>query len=91
VKKNYKNKYYGLSLLNHLGGLVDDKVAPLYEEITTKADIGGGLLQKNRPNDEKNWNYLFQIAKKLNKPVHVHIDQENNPNERDTGKLIAGR
>ena len=24
----------------------------------------------------------------MNKPLHVHIDQENNPNEKDTEKLI---
>ena len=35
---------------------------------------------------ERDLDYLFEIAKKQNKPVHVHIDQENNPNERDTDK-----
>jgi cytosine/adenosine deaminase-related metal-dependent hydrolase len=51
--------------------------------------VAGGLPSKDRPNDEKHLDALFEIAKKLNKPVHVHIDQENNPNERDTEKLIA--
>ena len=31
--------------------------------------------------------HLFEIAKRLDKPLHVHIDQENNPDERDSEKL----
>lgn len=89
VKEEYRNKITMLIATQPLGGLVDDKARALYEEITAKADIAGGLPSKDRPNDEKSLDYLFEIAKKLDKPVHVHIDQENNPNERDTEKLIS--
>jgi cytosine/adenosine deaminase-related metal-dependent hydrolase len=89
VKEEYKDKITLLIATQPLGGLIDDKARALYEEITAKADIVGGLPSKDRPNDEKNLDYLFEIAKRLNKPVHVHIDQENNPNERDTEKLIS--
>ena len=89
VKKEYKNKIKLLVITQPLGGLVDKKALALYEEITAKADIAGGLPSKDRPNDIKHLDNLFKIAKKLNKPVHIHIDQENNPNERDTEKLIA--
>ncbi len=89
VKEEYKEKIKVVTITQPLGGLVDDEARKLYEEITAKADIAGGLPSKDRPNDEKHLDYLFEIAKKLNKPVHVHIDQENNPNERDTEKLIA--
>lgn len=89
VKEEYKNKITMLIATQPLGGLVDDKARALYEEITAKADIAGGLPSKDRPNDEKHLDYLFTIAKKLNKPVYAHIDQENNPNEKDTEKLIS--
>jgi len=89
VKEEYKKKITLLIVTQPLGGLVDDEALKLYEEITAKADIAGGLPSKDRPNDEKHLDNLFKIAKKQNKPVHVHIDQENNPNERDTEKLIA--
>lgn len=89
VKEEYKDKITLLIATQPLSGLINDKARALYEEITAKADIAGGLPSKDRPNDEKHLDYLFEIAKKLNKPVHVHIDQENNPNERDTEKLIA--
>ena len=93
VKEEYKDKIKLLTITQPLGGLVDDQARALYEEITAKADIAGGLPSKDRVSgeghDEKHLDYLFEIAKKLNKPVHVHIDQENNPNERDTEKLIS--
>lgn len=89
VKEEYKDKITLLTATQPLGGLLDKKARDLYEAISAKADICGGLPSKDRPNDEENLALLFDIAKNLNKPVFVHIDQENNPNERDSEKLIA--
>ena len=88
VKEEYKDKINFLISTQPLGGLVDEKSKKLFEEVSAKADMVGGLPSKDRPNDDKNYDLLFEIAKKLNKPLHVHIDQENNPNERDSEKLI---
>ncbi len=88
VKEEYKDKITFLTITQPLGGLVDPTARALYEEITAKADIAGGLPSKDRPRDDENFDILFSIAKNLNKPLHIHIDQENNPNERDTEKLI---
>jgi cytosine/creatinine deaminase len=88
VKKEYAGKIELLTITQPLGGLVDPAARKLYEEITAKADIAGGLPSKDRPNDEANYDAMFEIAKNLNKPLHVHIDQENNPNEKDTEKLV---
>jgi len=88
IKEEYKDKIKFITITQPLGGLVNAGARKLYEEITAKADIAGGLPSKDRPNDEENLDILFSIAKNLNKPIHVHIDQENNPNERDTEKLI---
>ncbi len=89
VKEEYKDKIKVKIITQPLGGLIDPKARELYEAITAKADIAGGLPSKDRPNDAENYDILFEIAKKLDKPVHVHIDQENNPDERDSEKLIA--
>jgi len=88
VKAEYKDKIDFRLLTQPLGGLNDKAARDLYEQITAKADIAGGLPSKDRPNDDENYDHLFGVAKNLNKPMHVHIDQENNPNERDTEKLI---
>ncbi|MBD3311071.1 MAG: amidohydrolase family protein [Candidatus Magasanikbacteria bacterium] len=89
VKQEYKNKINFLTITQPLGGLTNLAAIELYEAITQKADIAGGLPSKDRPHDDKHYDMLFSIAKNLNKPIHVHIDQENNPHERDTEKLIA--
>jgi len=88
VKEEYKDKITMLTMTQPLGGLIDDNARKLFEDISAKADIVGGLPSKDRPNDDKSFDLLFEIAKKLDKPVFVHIDQENNPNERDSEKLI---
>ena len=88
VRDEYADKIRFVIATQPLGGLVDPKAQKLYEEITAKADIAGGLPSKDRPHDDENYDILFSIAKNLNKPLHVHIDQENDITERDTEKLI---
>ncbi|MBU0647666.1 amidohydrolase family protein [Patescibacteria group bacterium] len=88
VKNDYKDRINFLIITQPLGGLVDNRARNLYEELTAKADMAGGLPSKDRPLDRENLDYLFAIAKNLKKPLHVHIDQENNPYERDTSILI---
>lgn len=88
VKEEYKDKITLLTITQPLGGLLDKPARDLYEAITAQADIAGGLPSKDRPRDDENLDMLFQIAKHLNKPVHAHIDQENNPHEKDTEKLL---
>lgn len=89
VREEYKSKIEILFMTQPLGGLTNLKEIELFEAITDKADIVGGLPSKDRPTDNRHFDMLFNIAKNQNKPIHIHIDQENNPNERDTEKLIA--
>ena len=88
VKEEYKDKIEFLTLTQPLGGLLDKNERNIYEAVTAKADIAGGLPSRDRPNDDENYDHMFSIAKNLGKKIHVHIDQENNPNERDTEKLL---
>ncbi|MDP3970490.1 MAG: amidohydrolase family protein [bacterium] len=88
VREEYKDKIQVKLITQPLGGLLDPTARALYEELTELADIAGGLPSYDRPKDDENFDYLFSIAKNLNKPLHIHIDQENNPNERDTEKLV---
>ena len=88
VKEEYKDKIELLLITQPLDGLTDMKAIQLYESITDKADIAGGLPSKDRPHEQKHYDMIFSIAKNLNKPLHIHIDQENNPHERDTEVLI---
>ena len=63
VKEEYKDKITLLTITQPLGGLVDAEARKLYEEITAKADIAGGLPSKDRPNDKQN----------LDNPLHFYL------------------
>ncbi|MBI4085941.1 MAG: amidohydrolase family protein [Candidatus Liptonbacteria bacterium] len=89
VKEEYKDKIKILTISQPIGGVLNKAEREIYESVTAKCDIVGGLPSKDRPNDKEAMDVIFGIAKNLNKPLHVHIDQENNPNERDTEKLVA--
>lgn len=88
MQKKYKDKIQFLTITQPLGGLQKKEAIDLYEAITAKANIVGGLPSKDRPNELQHYDVLFSVAKNQNKPMHVHIDQENNPNEKDTETLI---
>lgn len=88
VKEEYKDKIKLITITQPLGGLLEPEALDLYEEITAKADIAGGLPSFDRPYMQKNLDNMFAIAKNLDKPVHCHIDQENNPHERDVELLV---
>ncbi len=88
MKEKYKYHIKLLTITQPLGGLVKKEAIDLYESITAKADIAGGLPSKDRPNELQHYEVLFSVAKNQKKPLHIHIDQENNPNERDTETLI---
>ena len=51
-------------------------------------DVLGGLPSRDRPHQEEHLDYIFSMAKDLGKTVDVHIDQINDPDEKDT-ELLA--
>lgn len=89
VREEYKDIIDVRFMGQPLAGLTNITAIQLFESITEKCDIVGGLPSKDRPHDDRHFDMLFRIAKNQHKPLHIHIDQENNPHERDTEKLIA--
>lgn len=88
IKEEYKDRFTLITMPQPLGGLLTKESRELFEEVAAKCDLVGGLPSYDRPNLEENLDAMFEIAKNLNKPVHCHIDQENNPQERDTEILV---
>jgi cytosine/adenosine deaminase-related metal-dependent hydrolase len=50
-------------------------------------DIIGGLPAKDAGQENEHLDILMETAKKLNKPVHVHVDQFNTAGEKETEQL----
>lgn len=64
-----------------------------YEQACKLCDAVGGLPSRDRKlkgggGDKKHADVLFSIAKNLGKDLDIHIDQENNPDERDTEMIL---
>lgn len=88
VKKKYAGKFE-LKLINQvLKGVLDPEARIWAEKALEYADIIGGLPSRDRPHPEAHLDVLFSWAKETGKMVHVHIDQEHNPQEHDT-ELLA--
>lgn len=71
----------------------DQSKIDTYEKACEICDVVGGLPSRDRKlkgaeGDKKHADVLFSIAKNLNKDLDIHIDQENNPEERDTEMIL---
>lgn len=88
VKKRYADRIHFEVGVQPLQGVLDPASFAQYAEACELADYCGGLPSRDRPTPEKHLDVILSLAKKLGKPVDVHIDQENNPLENET-ELLA--
>lgn len=94
MREKYKKKFT-LQLVAHpLEGFLnknadgfDKNKMELFEKACAICDVVGGLPSRDRAmkeGDKKHADFVFSTAKNLHKDIDVHIDQENNPEEKDT-------
>jgi len=94
VREKYQGRFT-LQLVAHpLEGFLnkeatdfDPEKIELYKKACQICDLVGGLPSRDRAlpgGDKKHADFILQLAKKLKKDLDVHIDQENNPQEKDT-------
>ena len=88
VKKRYADRIRFEIGVQPLQGVLDPKSFEQYAEACALADYCGGLPSRDRPQPERHLDVILELAKKLGKPVDVHVDQENNPLENET-ELLA--
>lgn len=95
LKKEYADRLaLGIGAYN-ISGFKDS--APerfeIFEEAAKRADFLVGLPEKDRYPDHigerQHNNYLLNLALKLGKPLQVHVDQGNNPDETRTEDLLS--
>ncbi len=89
VKKKYAGRIVFEIGVQPLQGVLDPESRKQYERACEMGDFCGGLPSKDRPTPEKHLDIIMSIAKALNKPLDVHVDQENNPYESETELLAA--
>jgi len=88
VKARYKDQIDLEVGVQPLQGVLDPASYEQYAEACRLGDFCGGLPSRDRLQGAKHLDVVLELAKKLGKPVDVHIDQENNPLESET-ELLA--
>ena len=89
VRERYKGRIIIEFAIQPLEGLVDKPEAwKIFVEACGLADVIGGLPSRDRPRPEKHLDMILRLAQEMGKPVDVHVDQQNTPDETDT-ELLA--
>lgn len=88
VKKKYADKIEIQICSQVLEGAMTPESRKWIEKAAPMVDVLGGLPSRDRPNQAEHLDYIFGIAKDLGKTVDVHIDQNNDPDEKDS-ELLA--
>ncbi|EKD79477.1 MAG: hypothetical protein ACD_41C00058G0002 [uncultured bacterium] len=88
IKKEFAGQCELIIVSQTLEGVVKPESRHWIEQAAPLVDVIGGLPSYDRPQAAEHLDIIFELAKKYGKPVDVHIDQENNPDERDT-ELLA--
>jgi cytosine deaminase len=88
VKEQYRGRIRFEVGVQPLQGVLDPESYKFFEQACEMADFVGGLPSRDRPQPEKHLDRIMEVARRLKKPLDVHIDQENNPHENET-ELLA--
>lgn len=67
-----------------LRGVRDKDARRWFDHAVQHVDIIGGLPKKDSPFEGEHLDVLFETAKLWKKRVHVHVDQLNDPDEKET-------
>lgn len=71
-----------------LKGVIDPGAKRWFDLGAEFVDIIGGLPAKDAGHEEEHLDILMETAKRYNKPIHVHVDQFNTAQEKET-ELLA--
>jgi len=88
VKEKYASQIEIQICSQVLEGALNKSAQEWIEKAAPYVDVLGGLPSRDRPKQSEHLDYIFEMAKKHKKTVDVHIDQNNDPEERDT-ELLA--
>lgn len=88
VKHKYADKIELQICSQVLEGALNPQALEWIEKAAPMVDLLGGLPSRERPHQAEHLDVIFEMAKKYGKKVDVHIDQNNDPDEKDT-ELLA--
>lgn len=89
LRESYQDKIQIKFINQVVKGVIEPEARKWFEIGAEFADIIGGLPEKDAGNEAEHLDVLFEAAKKNGgKMLHVHVDQFNSPDQRDTELLV---
>lgn len=88
VRADYKGKIVIKFANQVVKGVLEPEARKWFEVGAEFVDFIGGLPEKDKGHEAEHLDVLFETAKKHGKPLHVHVDQLNMPDQRDTELLV---
>jgi cytosine deaminase len=90
IRDTFKNDIKIRYINQVVKGVLDPEARKWFDIGAQFVDIIGGLPEKDAGHEAEHLDILFEAAKKNGgKMLHVHVDQYNSPNQRDTELLAA--
>ena len=87
LKQRYGTEIQLVFMSQPIKGLHDDEERAWFEHAANFVDIVGGLPERDGDSPggkELHFDRIFQLATDHGKPLHIHVDQFNSPDQRDT-------
>jgi cytosine/creatinine deaminase len=69
-------------------GVLEKEARYWFDVAADFVDIIGGLPERDKGHEAAHFDILFETARKMKKMAHIHIDQFNDPDQRDTELLV---
>ncbi len=89
LRQNYGDQIQIKFINQVVKGVIDPEARKWFEVGAEFCDFIGGLPEKDAGREAEHLDILFETAKKNGgKPLHVHVDQYNSPDQRDTELLV---
>jgi cytosine/adenosine deaminase-related metal-dependent hydrolase len=91
AKESYKDDINLITINQTLKGVIDREARRWFDMGAEMADIIGGLPRRDEleyGKGKEHFDILMKAGKKHNKRVHIHIDQFNTPEDKET-ELLA--
>jgi cytosine/adenosine deaminase-related metal-dependent hydrolase len=89
LRENYSDKLQIKFINQVVKGVLDPEARKWFEVGAEFVDIIGGLPEKDAGREAEHLDVLFEAGKKNGgKMLHVHVDQYNSPDQRDTELLV---
>jgi cytosine/creatinine deaminase len=88
LRSRYKHEVLIKFINQSHKGVIDPKARKWFNLAAEFVDIIGGLPERDKGHEAEHLDIVLSTAKRMGKMAHVHVDQFNSPDQKDT-ELLA--